>query len=128
MDDQTLRGVMRRDAWAGVAVSLLFSFAGPCAAQTAWQPSAGHTQVPIWPGVVPDARPLEGPEVSGTVVDAVGRKRLVGGRPWVYVDRVSQPTMTVYPPEGRNTGATVVVFPRSEERRVGKECRSRWSP
>ena len=22
----------------------------------------------------------------------------------------------------------VVVYPRSEERRVGKECRSRWSP
>src|SRR5216110_1119819 len=102
---------MRRDAWAGVAVSLLFALAGPCAAQTAWQPSAGHTQVPIWPGVVPDARPLEGPEVSGAVVDAVGSKRLVGGRPWVYVDRVSQPTMTVYSPQGRNTGAAVVVFP-----------------
>ena len=102
---------MRRDAWAGVAVSLLFSLAGPCAAQTVWQPSPGYTQVPIWPGVVPDARPVEGPEVSGTVVDAAGGKRLVGGRPWVYVDRVSQPTMTVYPPEGRNTGAAVVVFP-----------------
>ena len=24
--------------------------------------------------------------------------------------------------------STVPVFPRSEERRVGKECRSRWSP
>src|SRR2546428_5872238 len=102
---------MRRDAWAGVAVPLLFSLAGPCAAQTAWQPSPGHTQVPIWPGVVPDARPVAGPEVSGTVVDGVGSKRLVGGRPWVYVDRVSQRTMTVYPPEGRNTGAAVVVFP-----------------
>src|SRR2546428_5065442 len=102
---------MRRDARAGVSVSLLLSLAGPCAAQTAWQPSPGHTQVPIWPGVVPDARPVAGPEVSGTVVDGVGSKRLVGGRPWVYVDRVSQRTMTVYPPEGRNTGAAVVVFP-----------------
>src|SRR2546426_2482411 len=102
---------MRRDARAGVAVSLLLWLAGPCAAQTAWQPSPGHTQVPIWPGAVPDARPLAGPEVSGTVVDGVGSKRLVGGRPWVYVDRVSQPTVTVYPPEGRNTGAAVVVFP-----------------
>src|SRR2546426_12009689 len=70
---------MRRDARAGVAVSLLLSLAGPCAAQTAWQPSPGHTQVPIWPGAVPDARPLAGPEVSGTVVDGVGSKRLVGG-------------------------------------------------
>jgi acetyl esterase/lipase len=102
---------MRVDAWAGVALSLLFSFAVPCTAQTAWQPSPGHTQVPIWPGDVPDARPVEGPEVSGTVVDAAGSKRLVAGRPWVYVDRVSKPTMTVYSPKGSNTGAAVVVFP-----------------
>src|SRR2546426_11568641 len=26
------------------------------------------------------------------------------------------------------TAAVVVAVPRSEERRVGKECRSRWSP
>jgi len=102
---------MRRDAWAGVALSLLFSFAGPCVAQTAWQPSPGHKQVPIWPGVVPDAQPVEGPEESGTVVDAVGSRKLVAGRPWLYVGRVSQPTMTVYSPEGSNTGAAVVVFP-----------------
>src|SRR5262245_9129959 len=82
-----------------------------CAGQPAWQPSPGHTQVPIWPGVVPDAQPVEGPEESGTVVDRVGSKKLVAGRPWVYVGRVSQPTMTVYSPEGSNTGAAVVVFP-----------------
>src|SRR5207245_9731357 len=35
----------------------------------------------------------------------------VAGRPWVYVGRVSQPTMTVYSPEGTKTGAAVVVFP-----------------
>ena len=64
-------------------------------AQTPWQPSPGHTQIPIWPGAVPDARPRVGREVSGTVVDASGAKRLVGGKPWVYVDSVSQPTMTV---------------------------------
>ncbi len=81
------------------------------AGQAGWQPSAGHTQIPIWPGVVPHARPVEGPEIAGTVVDSAGNKRLVAGRPWVYVDRVSQPTMTVYSPEGGNTGAAVVVFP-----------------
>jgi acetyl esterase/lipase len=77
----------------------------------AWQPSPGHTQIPIWPGAVPDARPRVGREVSGTVVDASGAKRLVGGKPWIYVDSVSQPTMTVYSPVGTNTGAAVVVFP-----------------
>jgi acetyl esterase/lipase len=49
--------------------------------------------------------------MSATVVDAAGKEKLVGGRPWVYVDKVSQPTMTVYSPVGRNTGAAVVVFP-----------------
>ncbi|MEP7013608.1 MAG: alpha/beta hydrolase [Acidobacteriota bacterium] len=81
------------------------------AKQAAWQPSPGHTQVPIWPGAVPDARVLDGPEVAGTVADAKGTKHLVGGKPWVYVDKVSQPTMTVFPAKGRNTGAAVVVFP-----------------
>ncbi len=82
-----------------------------CAGQPAWQPSPGHTQVPIWPGVVPDAQPVEGPDESETVVERDGSKKLVAGRPWVYVGRVSQPTMTVYSPEGSNTGAAVVVFP-----------------
>jgi acetyl esterase/lipase len=49
--------------------------------------------------------------MSATVVDAAGKEKLVGGRPWIYVDKVSQPTMTVYSPVGRNTGAAVVVFP-----------------
>jgi acetyl esterase/lipase len=81
------------------------------AGQNAWQPSPGHTQVPIWPGTPPDAHPMKGPEISATVVDTAGRPKPVGGRPWIYVDRVSQPTMTVYSPKGRNTGAAVIVFP-----------------
>jgi acetyl esterase/lipase len=80
-------------------------------AQAAWPPSPGETQLPIWPGAVPDAQPVDGPEVVGTVVDSGGSKRLVGGKPWIYVDRVSRPTMTVYSPQGRNTGIAVVVFP-----------------
>src|SRR5512144_2161538 len=84
---------------------------GIAAGQTPWQPSPGHAEIPIWPGVVPGARPVVGHEISGTVVDANGAKRLVGGKPWVYVDSVSQPTMTVYSPDGDNTGAAVLVFP-----------------
>lgn len=76
-----------------------------------WQPSSGHTQVPIWPAAPPHSRPVDGPEVAGTVVDAAGHPRLVGGRPWTYVDKVSLPTMTVYSPQGANSGAAVVVFP-----------------
>jgi acetyl esterase/lipase len=71
-----------------------------------WQPAPGHTQLPIWPGTPPDAQPAAGPESVTTTV-----KELVAGRPWVYVRSVSRPTMTVYSPKGKNTGAAVVVFP-----------------
>lgn len=80
-------------------------------AQAPWQPAPGHTQLPIWPGEPPNATPAKGPEVAATVVDSAGRPREVGGKPWVYVDRVSRPTMTVYSPEGANTGVAMVVFP-----------------
>jgi acetyl esterase/lipase len=99
---------------AGMHLLLFAASAGAsgiAAAQSAWHPSAGHTQVAIWPGAIPDAQPVTGPELSATVVDSAGNPKLVGGRPWVYVDRVSQPTMTVYSPAGKNTGAAVVVFP-----------------
>jgi acetyl esterase/lipase len=62
----------------------------------------------IWPGAVPDARPVAKPETATTVTET---KSLVAGKPWVEVDNVSRPTMTVYKPTGKNTGAAVVVFP-----------------
>ena len=106
---------MRVQYRVGATLLAFLAFAagdsGLAAGQAPWQPSPGHTEVPIWPGVVPDAQPVNGPEVSATVVDANGSQKLVGGKPWVYVDRVSQPTMTVYSPTGSNTGAAVVVFP-----------------
>jgi acetyl esterase/lipase len=100
-------------AGAALLASLALALCAPgrATAQNAWQPSAGHTQIPIWPGAAPDARASTGPELSATVVDSAGRPRLVGGKAWVYVDRVSQPTMTVYSPATANTGAAVIVFP-----------------
>jgi acetyl esterase/lipase len=71
----------------------------------AWQPAAGHRQIPLWPGGAPDARPVDGPETTG-----YGKKE-VGGRRWLYADRVAQPTITVYSPKQKNSGAAVVVFP-----------------
>jgi acetyl esterase/lipase len=71
-----------------------------------WQPSPGHTQIPIWPGAAPDAQPVAGPEIAETQ-----NKSLVAGKPWVAVGQVSQPTITVYSPSGPNTSAAVVVFP-----------------
>jgi acetyl esterase/lipase len=77
------------------------------AQQPAWQPSPGHTQVPIWSGAVPNLHPVTGPEA----VKETGKESLVAGKPWLAVENVSRPTMTVYAPTGKNTGAAVVVFP-----------------
>src|SRR5689334_23784164 len=75
-------------------------------AQTpAWQPSPGHSQIPLWPGAVPNARPVTAPETFATT------DKLVAGKPWWYITNVSRPTLTVYSPAGKNTGAAVVVFP-----------------
>lgn len=70
-----------------------------------WQPSPGHKQIPIWPETPPDAQPVSGPEVATT------SDRLFGGRLAVGMSPVSQPTMTVYSPSGKNTGVAIVVFP-----------------
>jgi acetyl esterase/lipase len=88
------------------ALCVVCAFGGLSAQTPVWQPSPGHTQVPIWPGAVPDAQPVAGPEDTATVKDP-----LVAGRPWVQVGHVSRPTMTVYAPKEKNTGAAVVVFP-----------------
>ena len=71
-----------------------------------WQPANGLRQMPIWPEATAIARPeTDKPEttVKGT--------KLVAGRTWAAVMNVSKPTVTIYPPQGRNTGAAMMVFP-----------------
>ena len=85
---------------------VVFAFGSLSAQTRGWQPSAGHTQIPIWPGTPPDARQIPRAEIAAPVDG-----HLVAGQPWTYVSSVSLPTMTVYSPTGRNTGAAVVVFP-----------------
>ena len=76
-------------------------------AQTAsWQPSPGHTQLPVWPDTVPDAQPVAGPEMTKT-----DSNFLVAGRRVIGVYNVTLPTMTVYAPNEKSTGVAVVVFP-----------------
>src|ERR1700746_2162213 len=86
-----------------LAVCVVFASGGVRAQRTTWQPSPGHMQVPIWPGAVPDAQPVAGPEDDTTTVT----DSLVAGRPWVMVAPVSRPTMTVYSPTVKNSGAAV---------------------
>ena len=88
------------------SLRVVFAIGGVSAQTPVWQPSQGHTQVPIWSGAAPDAQPVAGPEYTTAV-----KNEPVAGRPWVEVGEVSQPTMTVYSPQGKNSGAAVVVFP-----------------
>lgn len=87
------------------ALCAVVALEGDHALADVWQPSAGHTQIPLWPGTPPDTKPMSGPEITGPV------KKNVAGKPWTYVTHVSVLTMTVYLPSGKNTGAAVVVFP-----------------
>jgi acetyl esterase/lipase len=90
-----------------VAFCVVFACGGLSAQTPAWQPSPGHTQVPIWPGAAPDAQPVPGPEAA----KSSGKDSLIGGRQVVSVTNVTRPTMTVYSPKGKNTGVAMVVFP-----------------
>jgi acetyl esterase/lipase len=89
-----------------IALCLLAVCASAHAQPTVWEPTAGHTQIPLWPATPPDAKPMPGPEYART-----DTKSLIGGKSVTAVSNVSQPTMTVYAPSGNNTGAAVVVFP-----------------
>jgi acetyl esterase/lipase len=89
-----------------IAVCMLAACSIAHAKTMIWQPAAGHTQIPLWPGTPPDAQPMPGPEEVWT-----DPKALIGGKPVTGVKNIAQPTMTVYAPRGKNTGAAVVVFP-----------------
>ena len=90
------------------AIAVLFGCCGLNHAETrVWQPSPRHTQIPIWPGAAPDPQPVAGPEA----VASTGKAWRDTGRPATSVTNVTQPTITVYSPNGKNTGAAVVVFP-----------------
>ncbi|WP_426700275.1 alpha/beta hydrolase [Rhodanobacter sp. Col0626] len=88
-----------------IALCLLAACASAHARTEVWQPVTGHTQIPLWPGTPPDAKPMPGPEHAKTSTG------LIAGKTAVAVSNVSQPTMTVYAPKGKNTGAAVLVFP-----------------
>ena len=77
------------------------------AQQPAWPPASGHLTLPVWPGVAPGA-PANPPAEADTTT---AKDDLIAGRPIVRLGNVSTPTLTLYSPTGKNSGAAVVVFP-----------------
>ncbi|MGA3263733.1 MAG: alpha/beta hydrolase [Terracidiphilus sp.] len=75
--------------------------------QSGWPPSPDHLTLPLWPGVAPGA-PANPPAEADTTT---AKDNLVAGKPVVRIGNVSTPTLTLYTPQGLNSGAAVVVFP-----------------
>jgi len=73
-----------------------------------WQPPAGLKQVPIWPNGAPDMQDV--PRVPERIEIADTPDALEGRTSEAAWD-VTAPTLTVFPPKGRNTGVAIVVFP-----------------
>ena len=88
-----------------LTLCLLAACGNAVAQSTGWQPEAGHMQIALWPDSPPNAKPMPGPELAKT------GNSLIAGKAVVSVTNVSQPTMTVYAPSGKNTRTAVVVFP-----------------
>jgi acetyl esterase/lipase len=81
---------------------------GVASAQPAgWPVGPGHTVLTLWPKGAPGPNTTTGPETDTST--ATSDK--IAGRPLVRLGNVSVPTLTVFAPKGKNTGAAVVVFP-----------------
>jgi acetyl esterase/lipase len=89
-------------------VSLALVSGAKCLAQTAkWLPAPGHTTLNLWPKSAPDPVPTDGPEeLTWTPKD-----KPIAERPVALLHNVTVPSITLYSPKGKNTGAAVVVFP-----------------
>ena len=90
-----------------VLVAVVAASATLLSAQSGWPPPADRPTINIWPGAAPGAPTNLPPEVDTTTA----KDNLIAGRPLVRLGNVSVPTLTVYTPRGKNTGAAVVIFP-----------------
>jgi acetyl esterase/lipase len=88
---------------AAVAATSLTLAAQP----SGWPPSPDHSTLALWPGEAPGA-PVHLPAEADTTT---AKDTLIAGRPLIRLGNVSTPTLTLYPPKGKNTGTAVVVLP-----------------
>ncbi len=77
------------------------------AQQPGWPPAPGHVTLNVWPHGAPGAPANPAPEGDTTTA----KDHLVAGRAVIRIGNVSAPTLTLYKPTGKSTGAAVVVFP-----------------
>ena len=61
----------------------------------------------LWPRGAPGAQPNPAAEIDTTTA----KDNVIAGKPVIRLGNVSTPTLTVYSPKEKNTGAAVVVFP-----------------
>lgn len=73
-----------------------------------WRQPGDLVQTPIWPGDAPDQA---GVDVEPESVLSRDTPEAIGGTISQMAFNVSVPTMTVFPPQGQNTGAAIIVFP-----------------
>jgi acetyl esterase/lipase len=72
-----------------------------------WEPGPEGKQIPLWP----DGHAIQPPETEGNPEWVGNGSPLVAGRYWNWATYVSRPTMTIYRPKGKNTGAAMLVLP-----------------
>jgi acetyl esterase/lipase len=80
---------------------------GLFAQSSAWSAAPGHITIALWAHGAPGAQPNAGPEMDTTTA----KEPLIAGKPVIRLGNVATPTLTLYTPQGKNTGAAVVVFP-----------------
>jgi acetyl esterase/lipase len=102
----SVRGATVRECVLFLA-AILFSSSSLLAQKPAWEPAPGHLTLPVWPQSPPGAQPNAGPEIDTTTA----KDNLIAGKPLIRLGNVSAPTLTLYSPASKNTGAAVVVFP-----------------
>jgi len=70
---------MKREARLAKSALALILMVGGCdrpgAEAAPWRPSAGHREVPIWPGTPPDAQPVAAPENASSKLDTANSAR-----------------------------------------------------
>ena len=92
-----------------VLLLLMLAFsAGVFAQDAGWRAPEGLRQIEIWPTAAPD---MEGITLPPERVETTKAPDVVAGRPYTAVYNVATPTMTIFPPKGKNTGVSMVVFP-----------------